>query len=127
MAEKKAIMIKINKAITSNDKEFALKDKELASLGPKLTSAKERKKKLEKKLAEQEIMRNNMNVEKSDQQKILKELNEEIITLKQTEIEIDEKLNEESSSLHMVISLYSLFYYFILLLYFINYDRNHLI
>lgn len=106
MANQKVELVKGNKAITKNEKEFDQKYKQQVALGPQLISAKEKKKKLEKKLAEQETMGDNMAKEKKVQKATLNRLEADIAKLTQTESEIDQQLNGETAALTIVSFLH---------------------
>jgi structural maintenance of chromosome 1 len=102
MRESKGILGKLNKQIAQNDKQFAEKDKKLSSYGPQLNIAKERLKKLEKKLIEQEKGKENMLKDKRIQEETMRGLGEDILALKEAEGEIDQQLAQESATLHLV-------------------------
>jgi chromosome segregation ATPase len=106
LKEGKAALAKLNKQINSNDKQFAEKDKRLTSCGPQLNVAKERIRKLEKRLIEQEKVKATMSKDRHAQEETIAGLREDIIALKEAESEIDQQLAQESATLHLVSFLF---------------------
>lgn len=104
LAEGKHQFGKISKQVTAVDKESSQAEKAGSALGPKLTLAKEKVRKLEKRHADQEKVKSKMEQDIAVQEENLDALREDMESLQQAEAVIEKQLQKEADKggLHLV-------------------------
>mmetsp|Transcript_3027 Transcript_3027/g.4618 ORF Transcript_3027/g.4618 Transcript_3027/m.4618 type:complete len:1350 (+) Transcript_3027:171-4220(+) len=103
MVDKKRSLGRLSKQVAASEKECATKEKLLSALAPKLSVAREKLRKLEKRKTDQEKAKGKLEADLAAQEESLEGLRDDIALLEDAEEGLEKQLQDESKTggLHM--------------------------